>query len=1123
MLRLWSLLSRVSSRILLAAFTILIWSIANPVPTLAQDGPKNGILADGNALVTGFSGAQPPAKIAPGVDPADKTYIDLSGPSARVIDLQAPGEAPKDQVLQAAKPFTVIAGQVGQVFGVAIDNASPPNIYVAATSVYGLPIVVPDKDGDGLPDRVKEGAPNASFMPGLFGPADQQGGPGSIWRIDGSSGEVHLFANVTLDGAVNPGPALGGLAFDPASQTLLVADRSTGMIHAFDLTGKERGHYDHGVQGRQAAGLPPVPFDPSKRLDITNAQFQSAKPSTWGYAPPARLIFGLAVHDGRLYYAVAEGLQIWSVAIAKDGAFGNDARIEVTVPPGQGASEISKIAFDDQGRMLLAERMAPSGAYDFAALTQGGGRVLRFEPSGGAGQGWQPAAGDPEWGLDASRHGNGGIAVGYGYDATFRRDAASCGGSVWWTGEQLSPGGPDAVNGLQGRPEGAVAGWLIDFDDRLDDPQSRGHMGDVAIFRSCAGPGAPPELATREGAPQPGEAGAPTEPEPLPEGVWPGPWGPWPVGPWPDGGPPPPPPICPAGTQLAQGGPTSGPRQCCPIVGGVTTTPGFNGQCQSHCANGSLVPKDNLTCELGFQAGHGPSGGPILGAGGPGALICWNGQPPVKIPPGFPGTSLLHNKCPKPPLAQCQAGFQLQYGPPTPGWEWSNAHCVPTPAQLLCAPGQQVGGNGTCQNLCPGGQRAFPVNRCCLNGTAPNAQGQCNPGIFVPPLWYLDYLATGTGQCVVPPGNPAACSYYEFTITGRQRFGRGSLTQRITLPPGSDFPEARIVRGSKYCPSSAWTCSKSGNGFICSAENCGLEPGDQVVLRLEGKVAPNLTEPPPTPIEKTACGVLEWQAMPGPGAATTVQPGVAAGTTAQPQRQAAAEIAGLLATPSRRACWTIQVVGERPATVSCPTNYVATVDGQCCLRSQMTDRGVCCPAGQRPDARRQTCVPVSAPVVTVPTPPEIERHPCPSGQRWNDRRHRCVPAPTVRECPVGQHWDDRRHRCVSAPTVRECPAGQHWDDRRHRCVPAPTVRECPAGQHWDDRRHRCVSAPTVHKCPSGHHWNGRRCVPDVVRHQCPAGHRWNGRRCVPERPRHEQRRREPHRDSSTRRPSRSSN
>ena len=105
--------------------------------------------------------------------------------------------------------------------------------------------------------------------------------------------------------------------------------------------------------------MPPVPFDQATRLSITSPSFQPANPQTWGYAPPARRVFGLAVHDGRLFYAVADSLQIWSVALTPDG-FGTDARIEITVPPGQGASEIAKITFDDQGRMLLAERVAAS-------------------------------------------------------------------------------------------------------------------------------------------------------------------------------------------------------------------------------------------------------------------------------------------------------------------------------------------------------------------------------------------------------------------------------------------------------------------------------------------------------------------------------------------------------------------------------------------------------------------------------------------------------------------------------------------------------------------------------------------------------------------------------------------
>ena len=165
-----------------AVIALLLSGVGDLGGVFAQTTPLAGGFHDGDAVVTGFSGTQPPMLIAPGTEPADKTYIDLAGPSARVVDLPAPGAPPQAQLWPAPKPFSVTAGQVGQVFAVALDSAYPPNIYLAATSAYGLPIVVPDKDGDGLPDRVKQGAPNASFMPGLFGPPDQGGGPGSIWR-----------------------------------------------------------------------------------------------------------------------------------------------------------------------------------------------------------------------------------------------------------------------------------------------------------------------------------------------------------------------------------------------------------------------------------------------------------------------------------------------------------------------------------------------------------------------------------------------------------------------------------------------------------------------------------------------------------------------------------------------------------------------------------------------------------------------------------------------------------------------------------------------------------------------------------------------------------------------------
>ena len=289
-----------------------------------QQQPSRGILAPGDAAVAGFSGVRVPVRIAKGEDPAEQTFIDLDGPSLRFLDLERMGGPLDARLVPAPKPVTIVAGQIGQVFSIALDNRTPPNVYVAASSAYGLPIAAPSPR-DGALRHVRKGRPGATFMPGLWGGADPKGGPGSIWRIDGVTGAVRLFAN--LGDAGNSGAALGGLAYDPDSTTLLAVDRETGIIHRMALDGSEWSRYDHGVEGRRAAGLAPVPYDAGRRLDVSSAAFDSERPATWGLAPPERRVFGIGVHDGRLYYAVADGLQIWSFALFRD-AERRDPRFE---------------------------------------------------------------------------------------------------------------------------------------------------------------------------------------------------------------------------------------------------------------------------------------------------------------------------------------------------------------------------------------------------------------------------------------------------------------------------------------------------------------------------------------------------------------------------------------------------------------------------------------------------------------------------------------------------------------------------------------------------------------------------------------------------------------------------
>ncbi len=405
------LLSLISA---LLATTLAASSISTSVR--AGDRATVQVIHTGDLAVARFSGTSPSkttetsesseategdaeAGSQPAPAPADSrgatAFIDLDGASVRIYHEPADhGRGGGDAPLTLAPPFEVTARQIGQVFGLAFDDgrrqgagAPIPNLYAAATSRYGVRIVVPDRDGDGRPEVASKGGPGARFMPGQWG-AELGGGPGAIWKIDGRTGAVSLFAEVTLDGVPNSGPGLGQIAFDGAHRQLFVSDLDTGMIHRFDLAGNDLGHFDHGVRGRPQIGLPPVPHDPQRRMEITSPAFSSADPATWGLAAPERLIEGLAVRDGRLYYTTRKPLKVWSVGIRDDGSFADDVRAELDIlsldvasgndRAGRLRSPIIDIAFDADGTLLIAEEVAEAvAAADAARGNSGAGEAVQ--------------------------------------------------------------------------------------------------------------------------------------------------------------------------------------------------------------------------------------------------------------------------------------------------------------------------------------------------------------------------------------------------------------------------------------------------------------------------------------------------------------------------------------------------------------------------------------------------------------------------------------------------------------------------------------------------------------------------------------------------------------------------
>ena len=448
--------------------------LAAAQPAAAQ--PQEG-LQPGEAFVTQFSGTT----TVNGVE-----TIDPDGVVGSVIDLRAPGKAPAGARIDVPGGPSVAAGQVGQVFGVAIGGAEPPAVYLSATSAFGL----------------HRTADNSDWMPGMWGA--NGGGPGTIYMLDpGKDYEPSILADVVLDGRENTGPGLGNIAYDPWHDQLFVSDLETGMIHRLRTKdGLDLGHYDHGVTARtdfidaatgEDGSLPPVEFDPASAAhvsDCAEGAFASA-PSCWNFADFRRRVFGLGVmqdpltKDVRLYYSVwgSQGFgnpdfaaagdeqrnSVWSVGISDNGDFDlGDIRREFLLPDFFTAPDaiaragrsnpVTGIAISTAGDkpvMLLAERggvrnLGPSADAPFAFPHEA--RVLRYEF--GNDDKWQPVGRYDVGQYDRKDDGMpflranaaGGVAFGPGYDASGKVDLGSVDGTVWMTGDGLCSSVGPCVN-----------------------------------------------------------------------------------------------------------------------------------------------------------------------------------------------------------------------------------------------------------------------------------------------------------------------------------------------------------------------------------------------------------------------------------------------------------------------------------------------------------------------------------------------------------------------------------------------------------------------------------------------------------------------------------------------------
>ncbi len=464
----------------------------------ARDSAQ-AIFPPGSAVITRFSG------LVTGQGPAGSMTLDLRGAIYDVVDVAQPSATqPTRLAMKSVAPPVINAGDIGQVFGVTFDRSArdvdgspidPPSLYLAATSAYGLPIV----DGNsaiGNSRALERGESGATWAPGLFG-VGKGGGPGSIWKVDGRTGAVSLFTNVTRDGIANAGPALGQLAFDPRTRQIFVSDRASGFIHRLSLKGTDLGTFDHGHRQPGSDAQPVATGAATAQRWPTRPDFVVSDAQTWGLADPPRRTWGLAVRADRLFYAVAAGPQVWSVGIGIDGAFSADARLEVDVKGVTSSAEVTRIGFDRDGKMLVALASGP------IVLQWIGGQaipmpatILRFERAMATAMGerWDGDAAE----IDAGAAGDVGAAFDTSpdYSRAGRIDARTCGGTVWAAG-QIANAGSDAA--LFGWPQDSGPTRSAEQSPRFiiplgaaaaSAPAAPVILGSLAINAPCAAPAA---------------------------------------------------------------------------------------------------------------------------------------------------------------------------------------------------------------------------------------------------------------------------------------------------------------------------------------------------------------------------------------------------------------------------------------------------------------------------------------------------------------------------------------------------------------------------------------------------------------------------------------------------------
>ena len=222
---------------------------------------------------------------------------------------------------------------MGSVYGVALDDNTNPNIFVARSTVYCF------EDYTLRPDSA------------------------IIYKLDGVTGAVSVYvrgrnifgpAQINVNWIPNTGPGLGNLCFDRFHNQMFVTNHQDGIIYRISDNGG-------------GIGIVRSLYDPFVYYDSDTASpgFVFRGERLWGIGT-----YGSNSNNVRVYFSrwKSDNLndgngpnEIWSIALNNVGEFiNNSVRLEITLPVLGGAfnfsNPVSDIEFSNDGTMLLGER-----------------------------------------------------------------------------------------------------------------------------------------------------------------------------------------------------------------------------------------------------------------------------------------------------------------------------------------------------------------------------------------------------------------------------------------------------------------------------------------------------------------------------------------------------------------------------------------------------------------------------------------------------------------------------------------------------------------------------------------------------------------------------------------------